>query len=278
MAVKTTYWVSTTGDFIAAGSWSNGYLDDVGDDTLVFDGRSQVSAITNVDRESTATDVVKKLIATPNYTGNVGSPGSPLIFEVASSSGLGGRVTWRGSGTLYWQERTGGYTEIYVDSVNLVNAVYIGSRGVDRLLVRSGGTIGDSGGVATLLVLDGMNASYVGKATTVRMTNGYFDAIAGTVLGVVHQTGGMILCRQAFAAGTKIYQHGGYFKYTVEAGTHSASSELHILGGTFDVSGTDQGLAFSEITIGKNATIVGNLAAAVTTGASFKTDMREEYP
>lgn len=105
-------WVSVNGDPTDGASWNpSGAL--LNGDSLVFDDGSQVS-VTGADISAASLITV---IVTPKFEGKIGSSSVPLTVNV-ESIGLGQerRVTLRGLGDCYIEQKAGDFGNIIVDA------------------------------------------------------------------------------------------------------------------------------------------------------------------
>ena len=97
-------WNSGTGAWDSAASWRSGQVPGAGGndtDTAMLDGRySQALVSSGLVPGGNA---IHRVITGPNYTGDVGLPGSPLTLNIPSSSNTQARFIHHGSGTVYYK-------------------------------------------------------------------------------------------------------------------------------------------------------------------------------
>jgi len=211
----STYWNAAPGatSFGSAGNWTNG-VPAVATDIGIFDGRSQVSPATDMDRAAANF----KLITTPRFIGDIGGPGNPLKWN----PGSGTRNVIRGSGRVYAQG--GVLSEFVVDSVNFVDALTLNAGNVEHVFVKSG------------RVIVGSSCSFPGSGIVV--LSGSFSKIrleniaSPTGPGYWAIDGGVVECDRDFRsdAAVDFVMSSGLFRMTRLFG---AGQSMFVLGGLF---------------------------------------------
>lgn len=215
-------WVSTDGDLNAAGSYSPNGVPTV-NDSLYFDGTSQVDIITNLSALSAFN--MTRIWFQSLYQGDGGAHGNALACKVK-------HLIHNGSGRLFhaYANHTQP-TYVLVDSPNLIDAYTLVSGGTTQLSIYCLGghvnLLNNTGPMNTMLVAPRRFpsdvtveiGSGVGNVTWYRQTGGYVTTKSD--LGT--SSGGAIV-------------EGGTLVYDAE-GT-DAWSELDITGGTVVYNGT----------------------------------------
>ncbi len=205
MAV-TAIWISSDGDWDNTASWSTGLVP-VSTDTVIFDGVNSVVSVTS-GLNQTGVDLAR-LDTAPAYTGDIGSPGSPLQIDATV-------VLHRGTGTLHLKGDGGGIG-VQVDSTNLIDAAVLsGTSSSWTLDVKKGHVTCDD----TVAGLGGVRA-LGDKAIIVIEANG-----AQTITQIMVQAGFCQNSRPLSAASAIVLVNGGV--YIHEDG---AVTQLHVQGG-----------------------------------------------
>jgi len=200
-------WISSDGDWDNTASWSTGVLP-VSTDTAVFDGVSSVVSVTS-NLNQTGVDLARIEIS-PEYTGDIGSTGSPLQIDATV-------VLHRGTGTLYLKGDGGGIG-VQVDSTNLVDALVLsGTSTLLTLDVKKGHATVDN----TVTNLGGVRV--IGdKAIVIIEANG-----AEKITSIIQQAGFCENNRPLSDAAAIAIVNGGVFVHE-----NGAVTQLHVQGGT----------------------------------------------
>lgn len=264
--MATPIWISSDGDWGNTASWSTGSVP-VDNDTVVFDGVSSVVSVTG-SLNQIGIDL-DELQTSPEYSGDIGLPGNPLRLDSF--------VTHRGSGSIYYQA-DGQINQVFVDSVNLVDAAVLYGTGAPyNVIVKKGHvTCSDS--------MTGLGGIHVfgDKSIVIVEKNG-----AATV-DRIYMTAGFIENNRAISdAESFALISGGVYVHQ-----DGAVSELHIHGGVVEWN-ADETLTFViagsgllDFTRSGNAKTVGALviypgAEVFTTSQTTITgtlDYRKEIP
>lgn len=203
--MATKIWVSTTGDFTAAASWSDSVAPASGD-TLIFDGSSQQAVTTNLSNP--LLDNITLRIG-PASAANFGSSGSPLEL------GTGASIRYETTLTKQAFLKIGGGTIRVYRASTLPNACVV------------------DGVVATLYVVAG---GHVNVLPTAALTNFYsLTAQANTTIESgatvtnAYMDGGTVNC--SAVVGTLVEVNGGVWnQLSVSSGTLAT---LDLYGGRF---------------------------------------------
>lgn len=268
----TTYWNGTTDDFASAGNWSNGVP--TGSDNAIFDGRSQVSPMTNLDRGIDGF----RLITTPTFSGDIGTASNRLKWEgIATTT----EHVIRGSGSVF-VDTLSTTASFVVDSSNLVDALNV-TDGIFALYVKRGHVdVVAEATVAQSIVVCGDSASLTIEVDTVLTAQAYIILQAGSVTS-----------RRAIAITTPFIMTGGEWRQ--EALIDNNHVNLHVLGGRFNYTPsvkTSRSLQFyvgGILDLSENAERVVGIPPIVLPsgtffreqtegGYTFLTDLREDYP
>lgn len=274
--MATTIWKSIDGDMSAAASWTNG-VPGAGD-TAIANGRlSQVSMTNGLVFGSSWT-----LITTPEYEGDVGLPGSPLVRALFT-----GRDNIRGSGRVY--VGTNAITQSVVDSVNLIDAFTSATGTIGRLYVKSGHvTVGSkaSAGGTSWLVLDGRLARVIVEEAasgsdmynTVRVNAGKLenarDFEAATDVMIVN--GGLVRQTGLIKSTMFVFINGGILEYAPKDDPTAEAPYFFIEGGTLDIRASEFTIPVTQVEVGTGGDLLGN--AIDRTASFYSLDLRDEYP
>lgn len=157
---KTTRWTGTTdGDLTDATNFTNGAV--AATDTGIWDGSSSVDVDINA-AALTASDLAEVIVES-DYSGNLGNSGTPLEFSAD-------RFTFKGSGTLYFNNGSGTATDdLFVDTPS--GTVFLGdhanANGITRisLLACKNATLTSTLSATDLFINTGVNAVLQGSGT-----------------------------------------------------------------------------------------------------------------
>ncbi len=274
--MATTIWKSTDGNIAAAASWTNGVPGD--GDTGIANGRlSQVSMTAGL-----ITGTAWTLITTPEYEGDVGLPGSPLIRALFT-----GRDVILGSGRVY--VGTNAITQTVVDSVNLINAFTSENARIGRLYVKAGLVTmgsGASAGGDSWLVVDGHLARIIIEEAaagsdmynTVRVNAGGLenarDFEAATDLMIVN--GGHVRQTGLLKSTMFVFVNGGVLHYAPKDDPIAEAPHIFVDGGALDIRDSEFAIPVTQVEIGRSGELLGN--AIDRTASFFSLDLRDEYP
>ena len=293
MAATTHRWRNTGGDNLWAtvANWDSGALPGSGGaglDTVIFDGVSQADCYGD---DRSLDNQLLRLITMPEYEGNIGSNGNPLIHYVDSVGAANGRVIHRGSGRFYFQAKNAGVNHIVVDTPLTRVASMILSGRADVVCVKSGWvSITSTCSVISYLVANGKAAYVVMEAVdgaetkppVIVATNGAridnyraTNTAAGSLLatgpsGVIYQIG---LIDDA----TLILQNGGHIIPQPTSQPAAPWPDL-ICDGHFDASQTPYQLGIAQMIVGQLANVSGNVGTPDAMQKAGHIDLREDYP
>ena len=209
MAFTPNVWVSpTTGDWNTAGNWSLNLVPTTSHDP-VFDGTSQVSVTTTLDRTADGTwGTDRQLLVTKNYTGSIGGTGNPLKMNFT------GLVKYQGAGDEFWFENlnaTGVLRFIAAPRIRGTNACVIDGKVIDLAVIGGRATL-DSSAILTGFVYVMADPE---SAVPPLLVAGTGATVSGTKL---IQTAGEI---QSGLAWPDVNIRGGYFRH--DSGTIAAA-------------------------------------------------------
>lgn len=271
-------WKSTgSQDWADVNNWSLGALPSSSNTPAVFDGTlSTVSPTANVDRTGATFQIVTK----PSYPGNIGSAGVPLKVD-----GTGDISTFhiiQGTGTVYLAHTDSDFPYIFVDSLNLYNALVVPSGVYEWIWCIEGGVI--IGGDATRLNVGAIHVDGFQASVTLDPGVGVHPARIEVMAGIVNDyqplkngdnvyvTGGSY---NQFAGGwvntCNVFQWGGTF--TLAPTTDLTTGYLRIHAGLFTAQDTYKRVEPTALIIGHDAQI--NDFYGILTGSSQIVDFRK---
>lgn len=278
MATETIWQPGSIGDFGASASWSNGVPGSVQNLIGIADGTSQVSMTINVDR--TGGSWPFELKRTPDFFGDIGAPGSPLIWDGEPS---GKSATIRGSGTTNLQPISGNNSDIIIDAaggtVNLDGEIF-------ALMIKNGTVncaattfFGDYvivDGVAVILNVDAGSAG--NSIDNLILKNGVVnnDRPTSAAAGSIQVSGGELNQTGLIDSAITIIVTAGVMNYAPSSDPSSDAPDLIVMGGVFDVSGFGGAIPFGRVIIGPNGDVKGTIIEGVGQFADY--DLREDYP
>jgi len=284
MATETV-WQSTNGKWDDPSSWTQGVPSGAVAAKLCGLSVADVRlGLTGADTE--------RLIVTPEYTGQIGAPGSPLEIDMAD-----GMAVLRGRGRHYIKFASGNFPSIVCDSDRRGAPGTAGSAGlldgtIARLCVKDGGWMISS--TCKLIYQVGLfgdqaNLEIRPKATTENMAP-VVVVHSGTLLNdrpsdaanyVLVSLGGLLIQRGLLAYGDVIVRGaGGLFRYE-PLSDPPTDPEMILADGFSDFRGAQYDFGVDKLTIGPNAEVEAPtmFAGGYPPGAlSNAIDLREEYP
>lgn len=214
--------------YSTTGSWSTGSVPTGDNPAILTDDRTATSMLGETITSAFADDMIVS-----NYSGDIGTTGSHLIFD---SAGGGDSMTLkieRASGTIYIDVNTNDtLSDLRINATGITN---IGGSGAftKAYLIRGRTNLGMSGVLGDL---------FISHSTTAR------DVICdiGTApdLTNVYQGGGRVTCATSQAT-AMWHQHGGTNQYT---GTGTVA-EYHLYGGHLRIDGATAGTIFTKLYI-----------------------------
>jgi hypothetical protein len=272
-------WISTGSTVYSVGvNWSLGAKPASGDDVVVGAGTADI--LTGFDVDGLTFDV-RSFHRHPDYTGNIGSPGDPLVLATETAdvpvdpSSSQGKVIVQGPGDFYYSNNSWGGTDgLYVDAD--AQDAAIEANGFILRLYCLKGRIKVLSGAAVGSIEVGWRAN---PATDVHLT---LQVPPGEVFsinqagGTVINTGAAPVTFLAISGGTfdhginggqitSLVQTGGLMIHRSAASTTSAS----ILGGTCDYSQDVRAKLINKLRVYPGATFKPNAHVTVNVGGSI---------
>lgn len=282
MATEETLWQSSTGTGDDASSWSNGVPDLSIEPTIArFDGLLSQKAL----RTGLADFDCQRLITMPEYTGQIGGPGTPLEAEI------GERCILRGRGAHYIDFKTGSFALVICDSTNRNNAGRL-SGSMSRVCVKNGKwTLTNKAILSQQVVIDGPdadveivdrdtteNAPPVIVLTAGKLTNWRNSGAANYKIIILG--GELVQYGNLLVSDLVVVGPGGSFKYLPI--TEPASDPQIIMASGFtDFRSAGFQFGVDKAIIGRFAEVEGSTmeAGGFPPGSlSAPIDLREEYP
>lgn len=273
-----TVWQSNNGDMGDAASWTLGVPNNT---TLgLMDGKlSQRSATAGL---TFATKPV--FVTTPEFLGDIGQPGNPLILNGSATV----QHIFRGRGRVFHGAGVEALS-LVIDSMNLKDAALL-KVFMDDLFVKAGRVVIDTSvkftGTNTFMVVDGELANVVVEAgsqtnrmpDTVRVVSGRLenkrDFEASTDRIVV--LGGEVMQTGLFKSTMRVHVGGGIVRYEPATDPASELPFFMIDGGVLDVRGSQFAIPRTAVHVGRGGKILGS---AIDKTADFTTtDLKEDYP
>lgn len=274
-AVAETIWTNAVGDgdFNNNGNWTN-QTPDVTHTPAIFDGSTQTSPTTNLDRGA----AVFRLITSPNYRGYIGVSGSPLIWEGMTTGTTSANI--RGTGSVFLSI-TGITKDVVINSPNMVNACTIVSTptGSLRFLVvlRGKCTVGglvDFVAAEGIVLVEGNQAHLtIQPIDTAELAPDYIKVHGGTLVnqrilalsgdtitlseGNIEQTG-------VLETNSYVHQTGGLFEYDPGEDVSGDSPHLIILDGVFDARESAYPIGVGTYIKGPTAVVLGDIQESFT--------------
>jgi len=283
-------WISNVSTAWSTGAnWDSGSAPAAGE-IAVFDGTGQA----NVDGGDESTTYQLRAITTqPEYTGNIGASGNPLIHNIdTSSTNKESFLTIRGTGDFYWQAGGAGvggdedYSALVdTDGNGIVFLDSDTSTGEALTVYVKSGNVTIAGSLKTQLVLAGKRANVT--------LNEHADEP-----GVIWVIDGTLTSARTLATTVAVVMDGGIWVQTglvgVPVSIHSAArwdyrppSAVTVgtislyLNGTLDLSNSNFVTGWATYVRGPLAREIGKakqglLALPATAGLYM--DLRDEYP
>ena len=291
-------WQGATGDWALANNWASGEIPGSGDptpatskDNVIFDGLSQQSPDTNLDRVTVFEFSLKRVITTPAYSGNIGATGNPLFVTIDSNGDVLSRVIHRGTGQFHFKGNTGDVADVLVDSTNAKDA-FFGDGSIRNLFVKNGrAQILSTGFLTNYVVCDGPGAHLIIDAPAAGQLAGvYLIVTAGVVEnarvidsanGTIIVMGGTLIQTGAIVDGSKIFVGPeGQMVYNPDSTLTVANDNVDLAAfGSMDVGKSFQDIQFDNMIIGSAASMKGTpVQSGARSPLSTNIDLREEYP
>lgn len=267
-------WVSTTGDFSAAASYSPSGVPAV-NDSIYADGSSQVDMLSGLT-VFTAQNIARMWLQPP-YQGDAGATGNPLNAQIRW-------LIHQGTGSVHFAQRVNsqGQTHIVVDSPNQQDAFELKSVANTCYLecVNGGVTILDGAGALGGILVGSRTG--IGPFVTIgtgvtavnfRLSSGIVTTKSpvGTAAGGCVIDGGTLIYD---ALGTTLWNRLDVTGGTVIYNGNANLSEAIVSSGTLDMTQDSRAKTIAVLILmpGANYLAHDNITAAV------KIDLRDSYP
>lgn len=283
--------VGATGDWGAAASWTGGHVPGTGGDTIgtvsaILDSGSQ-SMISNLDRLTASDLSLKRIVTTPNYSGDIGASGNALRHSLYSQSVGTSRIIHRGTGQFHFYGDQGAFSDVLVDSTNYTNA-FFGDGLIRNLFVKSGRVeILASCYLTGYVIVDGARSSVVINGPQANIPN-YIIVLNGTCENQREVASGDYL----IVLGGKLIQTGrildgavvivgpnGHIEYTPSDTIGAAYNPNVIIAGLLNMSQNWQDVEFADLILTQLAGVSGTVVQSGNPGPNATNiDLREEYP
>jgi len=283
--------ITTDGDWNNTASWDSGQVPGaggIGTDTALFDGTSQVSMTTNLDR--TSDQNLKRIVTYTEFTGNIGASGNPLKHALASSTDGESRIVHRGTGQFWYEGESGDVQDVFVNSRRHLGSYCMICSGTIRKLVvvRGKVLIESTCNIAQIHTL-GINALVTMEAIDSSETDPSIINISAGVLQNARATTGSdyiyvglhgFLVQTGRVHDSSFIVNNGQIRLepdTDPSTTHNPA--LYHSSGSIDQSGSKYVTSFSDLIIGPGAVTAGgalDVGGLTTLGTDL--DAREEYP
>lgn len=275
-----TVWVSNSSQRWIASNFSNGLPGNAGasDPDAYFNGQGQASVTQDMDQ----TGKSFKLITTPEYQGDVGSLGNPLVCSLTGATGSPFNSI-RGTGSVYLAPTSS--AAVIVNSLNLATALFISSDSTMPLYVKSGhATVMPTGGIELLTVM-GIDASVElitidGSERSPKyliLTSGDITSDRQTPANSLWEVnGGLLTTTEVTYSNTSwLFINGGTVRFE-PTGEISTGLQVVLAGGLLDMSRSVHRITFKSLIIGPEAELLDVPGAVGSTVAIV--DLRLEYP
>jgi hypothetical protein len=286
-AVATEHvWTSQTGDYNSAASWRSGQVPGAGGDdtdTAMLDGKYSQRAVSS--GLVPGGNAIHRVITGPAYGGNIGGSGTPLTLNIPSSSNTGAMFVHRGSGSVYFKGITT-FADIVCDSVNLVNAMTLSGR-LRHVFVKEGNvTIATDVTAISSITLLGYNATVTFVESgdlapaRVKIIGGHMvnerDFGADTVIEVL---GGRLEQIGKMLDTTDLIISAGSVLYAPTVDVSTDNPDMWLLAGYLDLSQMAQVLQATDLVIGPNMKVIGDLIGTGNpSGLGISIDLRHDNP
>ncbi len=290
-------WQGATGNYALTNNWASGEVPGsvnptpaTSKDNAIFDGLSQQSLDTNLDRVTAGDFSLLRIITTPAYHGNIGATGNPLIVTVDSVGDVLSRVIHRGTGQFHFKGDTGDFADVLVDSDNHTNA-FFGDGSMRNFFVKKGrARILSTGFLSNYVVVEGPSAHLIIDAPAGGQLAGLNLFVVSGVCenarvidssGIVVVMGGHLIQTGAIVDGTRIVVGpNGRMTYTPNSTLTAANDNVDLaVFGSMDISESFQDIQFDNMLIGVEAGMLGTpVQSGQRSPLSTNIDLREEYP
>lgn len=279
-------WTSRTGAWDSAASWRSGQVPGAGGadtDTAMLDGKYSQRAVSS--GLVPGGNAIHRVITGPNYLGNMGASGTPLTLEIPSAANTGALFVHRGSGSVYFKG-TGSIADVVCDSPNYVNAMTL-SGALRHVFVKRGKVIiaTDVTGIVSITLL-GLDAEVV-FVDSANLAPAKVKVVAGHMLNyrafgadtVIEVSGGRLDQVGKMLDSTDLIVQGGSVYYAPIVDVSADNPDCWLLAGRLDLSEMDQVLTASDLVIGPDMQVIGDLiGTGAPTGLGIDIDLRKDNP
>ena len=295
MAATVHTWTngSADGDWNNVANWNTGALPGSGGlglDTAIFDGNvTQTGPSVNMDRSGDT--VLNRIVIRPNFTGNIGASGNPLIHSVWIVGVSTARVIHRGSGAVYFKVTGNEGTDFVMDGPGQLHldSEDAPSFGQIRNTYIKAGTVAvaSTGSILQYVVVDGPSAALTvaAKDSTeddpdwIVVNNGIFTnnrIISAAGRAVVF---GGKLDQRGLVADLAVMISGpaGRIVYTPDGTLGAGHNPDFLVAGLLDTRGSNQDIVPARLVIAQLGSMLGT-GIQVGSGTYVDIDLREEYP
>jgi hypothetical protein len=270
VVVAATIWNNalSDGDFNAAGNWTNGVPSSI-NTPAIFNATTQSPPTTNLDRTASSF----RLIVTDKFRSDIGSSGSPLIWEGTAAAETTANL--RGPGTMYLDIR-GASKDVVVESTNRVNAVTLKTTTGDirHLVVLRGHctALGTCSFTGRAFVTGNQAKLTINAVDTTELPPDVITVLGGLLVNhrtmdnsgdLIQLSAGTIEQSGALETAVRLHVTGGVFKYTPNVDVSAKAPVATIMGGVFDARESDSAIGFGSLIHGPNATVLGDVTAHV---------------
>lgn len=280
-------WQGATGAWQLANNWDTGEIPTVhdGTDNAIFSALSQQS-VDGVDLS--AEFFIRRIVTQPDYRGNVGASGSPLIVGVASAGDELSRVIHRGSGEFHFKAPLGSLSDALVDTAA---GKFFGDGQINNLFVKAGPCqILPTCALTNYVVVDGPSARLTIDAPDAAELAGLYFLITSGVVenkraidssGFIVVMGGHLIQTGALRDGTVVVVGpAGRFSYIPNitlTGDHDAVDLANF--GLLDISQSHQDIGFNTYIIGVSGGVNGTpVQSGMPDAGATRIELGEEYP
>ncbi len=287
-----TWQAGGSGNWGSTSSWDRGSVPapsgSGGVDKATFDGSTQQSVTSGFGRRpGTADDPIRQIITTPQYRGDIGATGTPLLHGIASSGTDNGRVIHRGTGQFFFDGASGDFSDCLCDSKRGTDTPALILSGETRnLFVKRGRVdVNASAPLTTLLFITQGQVELAagGNSPTLIVVSGgtlnnYRDATTAASTVVVGQ-GGTINMFGLLHDNTTVVFLGGEFNYEPITEPGASNNFDVIADGFLDFSNTNWAVAPDIFALGERARFSGDVVSDTGVGSlGVHIDLRENYP
>jgi hypothetical protein len=223
------------------------------------------------------------LVIEPAFYADIGSAGSPL--EWAGAAGADNSVMARGGRNLYLKTSLSNQETWILDSQHPEAYAEISGK-FSRIAIKSGRVVLlPETNFAGRLFVDGVSASALLYAeasaeispTFVVLNAGRLENQRAVASGdVVELNGGELTQKGLLKSGSDTLVSGGYMIYNPTASASGQAPNVHVNGGTFDISQSTQDLAWGIVIKGRAGRLIGNFYDPGNLTATW--NLEDDYP